>query len=77
MRQININVTPEFERDLKLYMQRTGVKQKSEAIRRAVHKAAEQESAGREAAIDRLYGLALKYPPRKKRKFLTEDDLWS
>ncbi len=77
MRQININVTPEFERDLKLLMERTGVKQKSEAIRRAVHKAVEEKASGKDYDFRQLLGIGLKFPPRKKRKFLTEDDLWS
>ncbi len=77
MRQLNIDVTAEFEQDLRLYMRVTGVKRKSEAIRLALRKAVERESGAKKDEFREWLGLGLKAPLRKKRKFTSENDLWS
>lgn len=75
MGQLNINLTPEFERDLKSYMKKKGLSQKSEAIRQAVKEALALKG---EKKIDfsSWIGLALKYPQNPNPRFKTDDDLW-
>ena len=76
MKQMNVNVTPEMERDLRQYMKKNGLSIKSEAIRLALHEAAKQGGA---AAYDyrSWLGLGLRVPLRNKRQFKSEDELWS
>ena len=60
MRQLNLNVTPEFERDLRRLMRQQGITKQSEAIRRAVHEAAAKGGAASQAADYRSWlGLGL------------------
>jgi Arc/MetJ-type ribon-helix-helix transcriptional regulator len=77
MKQLNLNVTSEFERDLRTYMKSRGIGSKSEAIRRAVREAASRNSGEGEYDLRALLGIGLKAPLNQKRRFLTEDDLWS
>jgi len=76
VKQLNLNVTPEFDKDLRLYMQRRGIKRKSEAIRMALREAVARENA---AGCDfrAWLGLGLKAPFRSKPRFQSEDELWS
>jgi Arc/MetJ-type ribon-helix-helix transcriptional regulator len=76
MKRLSLRVTPEFERDLKRFMKRRGFKRKSDAIRLAVHEAAER-SARPKIDFRALIGIAAKDPPDPNAKFLTEDDLWA
>lgn len=76
MAQININVTPEFDRDLRAYMRKTGLTQKSQAIRQALREVAERQQGAAEDFREWI-GLGLKAPMRRKPKFASEDDLWS
>jgi len=77
MSQININVTPEFEKNLKTYMKRKGISQKSEAVRRAVSDAVEKTPPEKKAYDwDRLVGIGLKAPLNPNPRFTNEDDLW-
>ena len=77
MKQLNINITPQFEKDLKLYMNRANLTRKSEAIRLAI-----EESAARLKKTDfqmeyrAWLGLALKTPLSVKPRFSNENDLW-
>lgn len=77
MKQLNINVTAEFERDLRKYMQSRNIARKSDAIRQALREAIAQSSNGKEYDFRGWLGLGLKAPLRAKRRFLSEDDLWS
>lgn len=78
MAQININMTPSFAKDLKRYMKNKGMNNKSEAIRTAIHEAAERAEASLKGDDYRSWlGLALKVPPASKPRFQSEDDLWS
>jgi hypothetical protein len=76
MKQLNLNVTPEFERDLLQYMKIKEIATKSEAIRHVLHDAVAHR-------LDSDYdfrpwlGMGLKAPLRKKRRFRSEDELWS
>jgi hypothetical protein len=74
--QLNINVSPEFERALQRLMRLRGIASKSEAVRVAVIEAAERErSRVRPEALRALRGAGLRAPVRKPR-FRDEDDLW-
>ena len=77
MRQLNLNVTPNFERDLNRLMQQRRIPSKSDAIRLAVHEAAGRTAGVREHDFRQWLGLGLKAPLRRQRRFQHEDDLWS
>lgn len=72
MKQFNLNVTLEFERDLKLFMKRKGIKRKSDAIREAASRAVVPKTDFRS-----WIGIAAKDRPNPNPRFKTEDDLWS
>ena len=75
--QLNINVTPEFERALQRLMRLRGLTNKSDAVRMAVIEAAERERPRvRADALRALRGAGLRAPLRQQPRFLTEDDLW-
>lgn len=78
MKQLNLNLTPEFERDLNEFMKRRKVTQKSEAVRQALREAVEKlNQLGISTDFRNWRGMALKAPLKTKRKFRSEDDLWS
>jgi hypothetical protein len=77
MKQLNLNVTPEFERDLKLFMKRKGIKRKSEAIRTALREVAERAAPKSDCDFRSLLGIGLKAPLNPNPRFKTEDELWS
>jgi len=76
MQQLNLNVTPDFERDLQRYMKQRGIATKSDAIRQAL-----REAVARAGGVEYDYrgwlGLGLRAPLRRKRRFQSEDELWS
>ncbi len=74
MRQLNLIVTPEFERDLKKLIKARKYPNQSAAIRAAVHDAAQQKAPRR--TFRELLGLAAKYPENPNPRFKSEDDLW-
>lgn len=75
MAQLNLNLTPDFERDLTTFMKERGIATKSEAIRTAV-----RESLLRAAkppgrpTFQSAVGSLKQTNPRPK--FKSEDDLW-
>jgi hypothetical protein len=77
MKQLNLNVTPEFERDLKLFMKRKGIKRKSDAIRTAFRELAERAKTKADCDFHSLLGIGLKAPLNPNPRFKTEDELWS
>ena len=78
MAQFNINLTPEFEKDLSLYMKKSGVGKKSDALRQALHEAVERLKGQKKSTDFRRWrGLALKAPLNTKPRFQSEDDLWN
>ena len=77
MRQLNLNVTAEFERDLQAYMKSHKISRKSEAIRRALREAAARSMGHDEYDFRSWLGLGLKAPLRPKPRFHGEDELWS
>jgi Arc/MetJ-type ribon-helix-helix transcriptional regulator len=76
MRQLNLNVTDEFVRDLQRLMKRKGINSKSEAIRLAVREAA-ASAAAPVSDYRGWLGMALKAPLKPKPRFRDEDSLWS
>ena len=77
MPQLNINLTPQFERELKEYMERAKITQKSEAVRKAVHEATGQLRVRQQGCgFQELRGLALKGPLNPNPRFKSHDDLW-
>jgi len=77
MSQLNLNVTPEFERDLRRYMKQRSIKRKSDAIRQALREAVERAGSGSDYDFRAWLGLGLKAPLRRKPRFQSEDELWS
>lgn len=77
MKQINVIVTPQFDRDLKALMKARRIPNKSAALRTAVHEAAQRVSEKPVYDFREWLGFGLKAPLAQKRKYLTEDDLWS
>jgi Arc/MetJ-type ribon-helix-helix transcriptional regulator len=77
MKQLNLNVTPEFERDLRQYMERRKITRKSDAIRAALREAVKQSSQAHDYDYRAWLGMGLKAPLNKRRRFRSEDDLWS
>jgi metal-responsive CopG/Arc/MetJ family transcriptional regulator len=76
MQQLNLNVTPDFERDLERYMKQRGIATKSDAIRQALREAVARAGTA-EYDYREWLGLGLRAPLRRKRRFQSEDDLWS
>ncbi len=77
MAQFNINLTPEFEKEIALYMKKKRVSTKSDAIRQALHEAVERLKSQRtDTDFRRWRGLALKAPLNTKPRFKSEDELW-
>jgi hypothetical protein len=77
MRQLNLNVTEEFERDLRRYMRQKGITKQSEAIRIALREAVAKGSAASHSDFRSWLGLGLKAPLNPKPRFRSEDELWS
>ena len=77
MAQLNLHMTPEFEKALERLMRVRGIPTKSEAVRLAVIEAAERARGKvRPAAFRELLGAGLRVPQRKSPRFRSEDDLW-
>lgn len=76
MKQIRLNITREFERDLRRFMQLKGIRNESEAIPQAVHEGI-PASAAAHFDFRSWLGLGLKAPLNPARQFCSDDDLWS
>jgi hypothetical protein len=76
MGQINIILTPQFERDLQTLMNVRGIRTKSDAIRIAVQEIAKRGSVADTAQFGELPGAGLRAPMNAKQKFRSEDELW-
>ncbi len=77
MRQLNLNVTPDFERDLRRFMRQRNIARKSEAIRMALREVVDRAAGAKEYDFRAWLGMGLKAPLRRKPRFRSEDDLWS
>ncbi len=78
MGQLNIQMTPDFEKALLRLMRVRGLKTKSEAVRVAVQEGLER-ALGRSKTADfhAWLGLASRKPLNRSPRFKSEDDLWS
>lgn len=76
MRQLNLNVTADFERDLRQFMKQKKIASKSEAIREALHEAVARGTSAGDYDFRTWLGMGLKAPLRRKGRFRSEDDLW-
>ena len=78
MKQFNINITPEFNKNLKLLMKHRGIKEKAQAIRLAVQEVVEKIlSENKQTDFRSWLGIGLKSPLNSSPRFKDEDDLWS
>lgn len=79
MSQLNLNIFPEFARELEEYMGLRGLSQKSAAIRLAVREALTnaQQNKQKKINFDSLIGEGISPGLKKNPKFKSEDDLWS
>jgi hypothetical protein len=78
MPQLNIHLTPAFERALRRLMRLRGITVKSEAVRLAVEEAAERASRASTAGdLSLLRGVGKRAPENARPRFRSEDDLWS
>jgi hypothetical protein len=77
MKQLNLNVTPELERDLRRFMKEKGITRKSDAIRQALHEAVARAKLSGACDYRSWLGLGLKAPLNPNPRFRSEDDLWS
>ena len=77
MKQLNLNVTPEFERDLRQLMKQRKIRTKSDAVRQALRDAVAKRDTAGEYDFRSWLGMALKAPLRRSPRFRSEDDLWS
>jgi hypothetical protein len=77
MSQLNIHLTPNFEKDLNKFMKLRHIDTKSEAIRVAI-KEGIMRAAAHTKSVDftSWLGLATEVPTNKKAKFSSDDDLW-
>lgn len=77
MAQLNLNLTPQFNKDLEKYMKHKGISTKSEALRMALREIVELISTSKKSDFSSWLGAGLKAEARTDRKFKTEDDIWS
>jgi Arc/MetJ family transcription regulator len=77
MAQMNLHVTPEFERALARFMRLRGLTSKSAAVRLAVSEAVGRETR-RQALVQfsSWVGAANRGTPNPRPRFANEDDLW-
>ena len=76
MARLNLNMTPEFKKDLEKYMRQRGITTKSEAIRMALHELVTLLNVSKKSDFDSWLGAGLKAEHKSTRKFRSEDDLW-
>jgi len=77
MRQIRLNITGEFEHDLRRFMRLKGITDECHAIQQAVHEGIIGPSAAGHFDFRSWLGLGLKAPLNSARQFWSDDDLWS
>lgn len=77
MAQLNLNLTPQFKKDLDKYMKHRGIKTKSEALRAALHEIVALISTAKKSDYGSWLGAGLKAELKGEVKFKSEDDLWS
>jgi hypothetical protein len=77
MSQLNIHLTPSFEKDLNKFMKLRHINTKSEAIRVAIKEGIHHAAAyAKPINFADWLGKGLEVPVNKKAKFSSDDDLW-
>ena len=77
MAQLNMHVSPAFERALSRYMRARGIRTKSEAIRRAVEDGLDRiRRSARSADFAEWIGLGSRAPQNPAPRFPSDDALW-
>lgn len=77
MSQLNIHLTPSFEKDLNKFMRLRNISTKSEAIRIAIKEGVERMANHKTVNFTSWLGSANEVPVNKNAKFSSDDDLWS
>jgi Arc/MetJ-type ribon-helix-helix transcriptional regulator len=77
MKRLSLNVTAEFERDLRQFMKQRKISRKSDAIRQALREAAERSAGAGKSDFRSWLGMGLTAPLRAQPRFRNERDLWS
>lgn len=76
MSQLNIHITPAFEKALSQFMRIRHIKTKSEAIRIAIQECLSKMKSQSQQNYANWIGLAKKAPLNKKPRFKSDHDLW-
>jgi hypothetical protein len=78
MKQLNLQLTPEFEEELAEYMRLRRVRTKSDAVRLAVREAvARERRQPMNSDFSKWLGLGVRVPENPEPKFKSDDDLWN
>jgi hypothetical protein len=76
MRRLNIKITSAFDRDLKKYMEISGIENEANAIHAALRNVLLKPSHKPKVPLRDLLGIGLTGEPSAQCKWLTENDLW-
>jgi hypothetical protein len=76
MAQLNLNLTPEFKKDLEKYMKHKSLRTKSDAIRMALREVVALLTSTKKTDYSAWLGAGLKAQTRNELQFKSEDDLW-
>lgn len=77
MAQLNLNMTPEFEKDLNKLMKNRRFKTKAETIRTAIKECLDRSNQKKHAInFESWIGMGNKKPVSKNPKLTSDDDLW-
>jgi len=77
MTQLNMHMTPDFERELTKFMKIRRLKTKAEAIRIAIREGLHHSVQAEPINFSDWIGLGKEVPENKKPRFHSDDDLWS
>ncbi|HSW94092.1 MAG TPA: hypothetical protein VLJ15_07060 [Gammaproteobacteria bacterium] len=76
MTQLNIHMTPGFERELAKFMKIRHLKTKAEAVRIAIKEGLEHSVQAKPTDFSAWVGIGKEIPNNKKPRFHSDDDLW-
>jgi hypothetical protein len=78
MSQLNIHMTPQFEKDLQKFMKARHISTKAQAIRVAIQEGLERVVlAQRKVDFSAWLGMGNRAPVNRKTRFRSDDDLWT
>jgi hypothetical protein len=77
MAQLNINVTDDFEKNIKDFMRIRGISSKAEAIRIAIREGLDRSiQQARVTDFSKWIGLGCEAPENPNPRFASDDELW-